>query len=171
MNLYNVAKSHNDEYFTPTYAVKPIIKYLKKGSRIWCPFDKDDSMYVKVLRKEGFDVINTHIDNGEDFFEVEVPECDYIVSNPPFSKKHDVLERLFKIGIPFAMLIGDLGLFSSKRKFEMFKNNKFELMYFDKRISYLSKNIVDKVNPPFLSIYVCHNLLPKQMIFEVLNKG
>lgn len=33
----------NDEYYTPDYAVKPIIQFLKEGSKIWCPFDKDDS--------------------------------------------------------------------------------------------------------------------------------
>ena len=30
----------NDEYYTPSYAVYPIIKYLKQGSTVWCPFDK-----------------------------------------------------------------------------------------------------------------------------------
>ena len=29
----------NDEYYTPSYAVYPIIKYLKQGSTVWCPFD------------------------------------------------------------------------------------------------------------------------------------
>ena len=35
--------SASDEVFTPAYAVKPIIKYIKPGSVIWCPFDIPES--------------------------------------------------------------------------------------------------------------------------------
>jgi len=27
----------NDEYYTPAYAVRPILKYLKPNAKIWCP--------------------------------------------------------------------------------------------------------------------------------------
>lgn len=57
----------NDEYYTPSYAIYPIIKYLKKGSTIWCPFDKEESNFVQVLTKEGFNVIYGHIETGQDF--------------------------------------------------------------------------------------------------------
>lgn len=43
-------------------------------------------------------------------------DCDYIVSNPPYSIKGDVFTRLFEIGKPFAMLVGVVGLFESKKK-------------------------------------------------------
>ena len=52
-----------------------------------------------------FLVIYSHIKMGQDFFLMEVPECDYIISNPPYSQKGRVLERLYEIGKPFAMLI------------------------------------------------------------------
>ena len=62
----------SDEVYTPAYAVKPLLKYLKdfKGI-IWCPFDQEDSEYVKIFRENGFDVIATHIDNGQNFFYYE----------------------------------------------------------------------------------------------------
>lgn len=47
----------NDEYFTPSYAVYPIVNKLKAGSTIWCPFDKEESEFVKVLQNEGFNVV------------------------------------------------------------------------------------------------------------------
>lgn len=50
MIVAQIAKNKNDEYFTPKYAVDPILKYLKPNSTIWCPFDKDISEYVRVLR-------------------------------------------------------------------------------------------------------------------------
>lgn len=168
-----VSSSKNDNFYTPEYAVIPILKYVKLNSTIWCPFDTQESNYVKLLREQGHKVIHTHIDNGENFFETEVPECDYIISNPPYSLKTEILERLFKIGKPFAMLINGNELFGGQKRFDLFKNNKFEIMYFNKRISYFQdyNNLVtSKLNPPFSSVYICHNFLPEQIMFETVNK-
>ena len=173
MKMDKVAGSGNDEFYTPSYSIKPILKYLKKNSVIWCPFDTKDSLFVKLLSENGHTVIHTHIDDGVDFFNCTPPRCDYIVSNPPYSCKGAVLQRLFDIGIPFAMLVGVVGLFESQQRFNMFKNNDFEIMYFNKRISYF-KNYSDQkpsLNPPFSSVYVCHNILPKQIVFEEIDKN
>lgn len=62
----------NDEYYTPSYAVYPIIKYIKPNSTIWRPFDKEESNYVKIFRENGFNVIHSHIETGQDFFNVDV---------------------------------------------------------------------------------------------------
>ena len=43
MKMDEVAGSGNDEFYTPLYAVKPIFKYVKPNSKIWCPFDTDKS--------------------------------------------------------------------------------------------------------------------------------
>ena len=172
MKMDVVAGSGNNEYYTPPYAIKPIIKYLKPHGTIWCPFDTEESNYVKMLSEAGYDVIATHIDSGGDFFKVEPPKCDYIISNPPFSLKQQVFQRLFEIGMPFAMLVGIVGLFESQTRFEMFRDNDFELMYFNKRISFF-KDYADQkpsFNPPFSSDYVCHHVLPKQIVFEEIRK-
>ena len=85
MKMDKVAGSGNDEFYTPAYAIKPILKYVEGGAKVWCPFDTADSLFVKELRTHGCDVIPTHINNGQDFFNTRIPECDYIISNPPFS--------------------------------------------------------------------------------------
>lgn len=83
-----------------------------------------------------------------------------------------MFERLFELDIPFAMLVGVVGLFESRYRFDMFANNDFEIMYFDKRIAYFKSYDEQKpsLNPPFSSVYVCHNILPKQIIFEKIDK-
>ena len=63
-----VANSGNDEFYTPEYAVKPILKYMQPTSSIWCPFDTEKSLFVKIFRESGHNVIATHIEKGEDFF-------------------------------------------------------------------------------------------------------
>lgn len=172
MKMDVVAGSGNDEFFTPLYAVEPIAKYVKSSSTIWCPFDTEESWFVKRFRELGHNVIATHICNNQDFFTMSVPNCDYIISNPPYSLKKEVFLRLFEIGKPFAMLVGVVGLFESQARFEMFRDNNFEIMYMNKRISYF-KNYEDQkpsLNPPFSSVYVCKDMLPKQIVFEEINK-
>ena len=161
-----------DEYMTPRYAIKPLLKYLDDFKTIWCPFDTSESRYVELL-STNHKVIHSHISEGADFFKISPPDCDCIISNPPYSLKTQVFERLFKLNKPFAMLVGVVGLFESQARFNMFKDNKFELMYFNKRVSYLRSYQDEKpaLNPPFSSVYVCHNILPKQIVFEVIDKG
>lgn len=172
MKMDKVAGSKDDEFYTPEYAIKPIIKYLKNNSKILCPFDTEKSNFVKLLKNQGHTVIHTHKNDGKDFFKLNNAKVDYIISNPPYSCKTEVLQKLFEMKVPFAMLVGVVGLFESKKRFEMFKNNQFEIMYFDKRIAYFKDYDEKKpsLNPPFSSVYVCHNVLPRQIVFEELKK-
>ena len=50
MKMDKVANSGNDEFYTPLYAIEPIAKYIKPNSTIWCPFDTEDSLFVKYFR-------------------------------------------------------------------------------------------------------------------------
>lgn len=172
MKMDKVAGSGNDEFYTPKYAVEPILKYIPTGSKIWCPFDTLDSLFVKMLRDLGFEVVNSHIDYGTDFFNCEVPDCTHIISNPPYSLKNEVFERLFEIKKPFAMLVGVVGLFESQKRFEMFRDNQFEIMYLNRRVSYFKDYLDEKpaLNPPFSSVYLCSQMLPDRIVFEEIIK-
>lgn len=176
MKMDLVADSRDDEFYTPLYAVLPVLKYLPSPSistTIWCPFDTPESMYVKEFIARGYRVIWSHISDGGDFFKIDpdVINADYIISNPPYSCKGEVLDRLFQIGTPFAMLVGVVGLFESQERFNMFKQNEFEIMYFNKRVSYFKDfaQTQGMYSPPFSSVYVCHKMLPKQIVFEEID--
>lgn len=158
----------SDEYYTPRDAVKPIIKYLKPGSVVWCPFDTAESEYVKCIQEAGHEVIFSHIDNGENFFEYEpVEHYDYIISNPPFSIKDDILKRLSELNRPFAILL-PLPTLQGQKRFEYLKNT--QALIFDKRINFYTdlehKNMAKGV--AFASIYICKDFLPNDLIFERL---
>ena len=166
---YLTAKTNkeSDEVFTPAYAVKPILKYICNihDDTIWCPFDKEDSEYVKLIKKAGGKVICSHIDNEQNFFIYEPEEhYDYIISNPPFSIKDDVLKRLNELNKPFAMLL-PLPSLQGQKRFDYIKD--CQVLIFDKRINFFknkeTKEILKGVS--FASIY---NFLPKDLIFEKL---
>ena len=162
----------NDEYYTPEYAVTPLLKYVSKFKNIWCPFDLDHSGFVQVFKSNGYNVFNSHIANNQDFLKMNTPkDIDCIISNPPYSLKNEILQKLFTLKKPFAMLMGVVGIFESKKRFDLFKSNKFEIMYFNKRVSYYQNNELGKrLNPPFSSVYICSQLLLSQIIFEQITK-
>jgi len=175
MKMDKVANSKNDEFYTPEYAITPLLKYISQYKTIWCPFDTDDSLFVKIFRKEGFKVINTHISESLDFFKIDISDipCDIIISNPPYSIKYEVFEKLFKLNKPFAMLVGIVGLFESQKRFNIFKTYDFEIMYFNKRVSYFKNYNEQKpsLNPPFSSVYITKGVLPNRIIFEEVIKN
>ncbi|MFQ5686190.1 MAG: sugar-phospahte nucleotidyltransferase [Candidatus Scalindua sp.] len=171
MKMDKVAGSGKDEFYTPLYAVKPITEFIRADSVVWCPFDTEQSYFVKELKRIGHKVVATHKDTGSDFF-TTIAECDYIVSNPPYSLKTEILRRLFKMGKPFAMLVGVVGLFESQRRFEMFRDNEFEILYMNRRVSYFQDydDEKPKLNPPFSSVYVTSKMLPQKMMFTEIDK-
>ncbi len=38
-----------NEMYTPYYAVEPILKYIPKNKKIWCPFDEEWSAYYNMF--------------------------------------------------------------------------------------------------------------------------
>lgn len=159
----------SDEVYTPDYAVKPILKFLKPGSVIWCPFDTEDSEYVKIFKEAGYKVIYSHIDNSQNFFEFEPKEdYDVIISNPPFSIKDAILNRLSELKKPYAMLL-PLPTLQGQKRFKYLKGS--QALIFDKRINYFkdykTKEIQKGVS--FASIYICKDFLPKDLIFEKID--
>ena len=162
-----------DEIYTPDYAVYPIIPFLPKDKIIWCPFDTEESNYVKVLRKFGFEVINSHIEDGKDFFNWQPEEWDIIVSNPPYSIKDRVLERCYVLGKPFALLLPITTLEGVKRG-ELFRRYGIQVLVLDRRINFFEstpnkEHKKDKSSCWFNSSYFCWKLLPKDLMFAKID--
>lgn len=163
--LYSNGK--NDECYTPDYAVIPILKYIPKDFVVWCPFDKEDSQFVKIIQKTN-KVIYSHIDYNQNFYDFEPEEhWDCIISNPPFQGKRQIFERALSFNKPFALMMTCTWLNDSAPS-KLFMDKDLQLLMFDKRIKFLNNGIVDK-KITFSTAYFCYNILPKQIIFEKLN--
>ena len=155
-------KNKNDEMYTPPILVNPILKYLKPNSTIWCPFDTEHSEFVIQLIKEGHTVIYSHIINGQDFFEYEpFEDYDYIVSNPPFSLKLKVMERLYKLNKPFAMLM-NIECLNYQVVGNFFLDKPLQLLIVDKKVSFNGNT------SSFNTSYFCKDVLPKDLMFTHL---
>ena len=152
---------------TPRYGVLPIVKYLPKDKIIWCPFDKEDSEFVKVLTEQGYKVVYSHIENGQNFYTYEPDEWDILVSNPPFTNKRQIFERALSFGKPFALIMSNTWLNDSAPK-QVFKNKQLQLLMFEERMKFSNNGVVqNKIT--FSSSYFCYNLLPKDIVMDRLS--
>lgn len=88
----------HDDYMTPRYAWEYIKDFIPKDKVIWEAF-YGDGQSGNDLREMGFEVIHEPID----FFSNDLG--DIIVSNPPFSKSKQVIERLFNLDKPFIIIL------------------------------------------------------------------
>lgn len=159
--------SKTDEWYTPAGPVEMIVPYLQKKHyhKILCPFDKEESNFVKVLRKHGFDVTYSHIETGTDFFKISnLSDYDAIVSNPPYSKRQEILETLYQSGVPFAMIMNYNGLFDNRKRWTLFKNHGVEMLVPCGRIGFFNDTCTGTA-PMFQSVYVCKGILDKQIEF------
>lgn len=137
----------------------------QKKKIIWCPFDTEDSSFVKVFSKNGFQVIYSHIDKGENFFIYEPKNYDVIISNPPFSCKDEILKRLNELERPFAILL-PLPTLQGQKRFPYLKD--CQALIFNKRINFYQDKEMTKMakGVAFASIYICKDFLPKDLIFR-----
>lgn len=152
-----------DEYKTPSILVEVLVPFIEewkvknsKNPTIWCPFDRDESNYVQIFKKHGYNVINSHIQDGRDFFLYSPQEYDLVISNPPFSLKKEIFERLVSLKKPWLMLMNMMainyqnigGLFATL-------DDKIQYLIVDKKVSFNGHT------SSFNSSYVCWNFLEK----------
>ena len=165
---YGSKTGGKDEWYTPVEAVKIILPYIRGGRRVYCPFDTENSEFVKAFR-DGWQVSYSHISTGQDFFKVEKPDADYIISNPPFSKRDAILQRLYEWQIPFAMVFNTNGLFDSKTRSELANKYGAEVLYMYPRVKFIDSD-GNKNAPPFQSCYWCYKILPEKLMFGFIEE-
>lgn len=135
-----------------------ILPYIPCDKIVWCPFDTENSEFVLAFKARGNKVVYSHIHDGLDFFEYEPEHYDYIVSNPPFTRKLDVLKRLYILNKPFAMLL-PLPMLNYQEIGKFFIDKKLELLIVDKKVSF------DVNTSSFNTSFFCKDVLPKDLIF------
>ena len=101
-DIMNLTTVNGDEYFTREQDAETIAQHIIRPMTVWLPFNDRGKAFDIVLRKHGHKVICT----DGDFFTTEPPRgTQAVISNPPFSKKKDVLKRLDTLGIKYALIV------------------------------------------------------------------
>lgn len=162
--------ANGDEVYTPLYAVEPLLEFIPKGKTIWCPFDLEWSAFVQTFKASGYNLVRSHISEGQDFFNYEPEQWDIMISNPPFSKKDEVLQRAYELGKPFALLLPANSI-QGKKRFQIFQN-EIQMLCFDVRIDFHTNGNMKSPTKgtPFGSAYFCRDFLPSKLEMRDLHK-
>ena len=157
------SKGRNDECYTERYAVEPLLDFLPKfkDKIIWCPFDTEESEFVKVFQENNYNVVYSHIDYGQDFYNYEPAKWDVLISNPPFTNKSGIFRRALNFNKLFALLMSILWL-NDAVPAKVFKDKQLQILTFDEHMTF--KGLLKQIN--FMSAYFCWNFLPKDFMFS-----
>lgn len=125
MNIYTKMNIKKDECYTSYCEAEKLVNYLtvnkviKKDSKIWLPFDNCLSNIYKAFINYGYtNLILSNLELGLDFYYYMPKDFDFIISNPPFSGRTNLLNRLLDIDKPFIILQGT-----------QFFNNQYAVKY------------------------------------------
>lgn len=99
-------RSKNDYYPTPPEVTTALLDYLDlpKSCVIWEPACGENDM-VEAIKNRGYSVIGTDIIYGYDFLKEPLYNCDWIITNPPFTLSDQFIEKCAKYEKPFALLL------------------------------------------------------------------
>ena len=161
-----------DEQYTPRYGVEVLLPHIQhlKDKIIWCAFDKEDSEFVKVLTENGFNVVYSHIEYGQDFLTYEPEQWDVMISNPPYHNKRVYWERALDLKKPFALLLplnilSDSVINTTMRERE--REREFQLLIPSRRMRFYNKLTGETGNQPtFKASYFGVNIFNSQIILQ-----
>ncbi len=155
LTLNGITKNvYSDEWYTSQDTVNLAIGLLnpKPQSVILCPFDSDQSLFVKTLKEHGHTVLH----GMSNFLEADY-HCDYIITNPPFSIKDKVIERVYAYGVK-TVLILPIDAMGGVKRHSMYKEHGFPLVYMPaRRISYFDESGSIQKGSSFHSIIMTFN--------------
>lgn len=174
---YNAKVYYNqgggDEQYTPRYGVEVLLPHIQhlKDKTIWCPFDREDSQFVIVLRENGFNVVCSHLDNGQDFLTYEPGQWDVMISNPPYTNKRVYWERALDLKKPFALLLPLNILSDSVINVTMReREGEFQLLIPSKRMRFYNHRTGATGNQPtFKAAYFGVNIFKQPIILADMN--
>lgn len=162
-----------DEQYTPKYGVRILLQHIQhlKDKIIWCPFDREDSEFVKVLNENGFKVVWSHKDYGQDFLTYEPEKWDVLISNPPYKNKRVYWERALSFKKPFALLLplnilSDNMINTTMRE----REREFQLLIPSRRMRFFNRLTGEIGNQPtFKASYFGVNIFKQQIILQEMS--
>lgn len=176
-NYAAASGSPMDKCWTPWHAVAPLLPYIPAGSRIWEPC-AGAGWLARWLREAGHTVIATDYDPPADAEGVDMtprdalswaPDTasyDWIITNPPWGMKVEIMDALYAHGKPVALLVpaataGLEGAIEVRNK----HGRGWEEMRLRPRICYyMPESGFNNNGAQLPSAWLCSGILPERVI-------
>ena len=155
----------NDEYYTQNSCWDKITPYINKSQVIFEGFYGGGHTY-NYFTKNGYKVIGQ---KGLDFFSDEadklLKQSDCVITNPPFSLKYKIMDKLVEHNKPFILVLplACINTISFRNCFNN-KMNDVSVIIPRGRLKFIQNKEIKK-SPSFESCYVCYKMLNKKLIF------
>lgn len=117
-------RSDSDFYPTPPEVTKALMDFIQlpKDMVIWEPACGEHHM-SDVMKKMGYQVLESDIKYGDDFLSTPFKDCDWIITNPPFSLSEDFIWKCHEYNKPFALLLKSQ-YWHAKKRLKIFRETK-----------------------------------------------
>lgn len=155
----------SDEFYTPTQSWEKVSKYLPdEPVVVYEPFFGKGHTY-NFLKNEGYLVLGQ---DGIDFYSDDatnmLKQCDCVITNPPFSIKYDVIQRLVQYDVPF-MIIFPMGCITTNKFCQAFNNDTSNVSVIipKGRLKFIKNEKI--VSPNFDSCYVSYKMVKEKLVF------
>lgn len=156
----NMTFQADDGWNTPAYAWKAIAHLIPENKIIWEAFllHNTSSKSLEILRDLGLPTIGDHT---IDFFNADFG--DIIVSNPPYSIKKKVFERLALLDKPFILILPIATI--SKQFVKVLRRDLIQLIIPAKRMHF-EKEDIESRRAWFDTCYFCYKMnLPNDITY------
>lgn len=151
---------NNDEYNTSREMWESISQFIPKNKVIWEAFllNNYTSKSMDYLTELGFDVVGSP---ELDFFSTNLG--DIIVSNPPYSIKKKIFQRLSELDKPFILILPVSTI--TKQFVKKLHREKLQIIVPDKRMQFLKGE--DQLKRCYFdTMYLCYKMkLEKDITF------
>jgi hypothetical protein len=130
----------NDFYPTPPHATKALLVRETFTDPILEPACGDGAI-VRVVRKHGYDVEATDLDEGQDFLE-RTEQVANIITNPPYRQSLDFVNHAKKIAMRKIAMLLPVEFLHGGTRFDLFQDRRFPLKVvyvFSSRLCFGSK--------------------------------
>lgn len=160
-----------DEAYTTRAESDKLVDYLiqnriiNNDMVIWLPFDNELSNLYKSLNHHHIKVTLSNLEMGLDFYLYEPKHWDMIITNPPFSNRSQMMNRLLSFDKPFIVLqptqyfqnqfaVISLCKYSNEFQF-LLPRTRMNFLRYDKKSDLIKSS---KGGPAFYSFWLCYKV-------------
>lgn len=155
--------NRTDEWYTPLAIVEKCYELLgtRYKSTVLCPFDTQASKFVEWGQKTNHTVLYGMTDYLDRHY-----EHDYLITNPPFSLKDKIIEKVLKESKPTALVL-PLDSLGGVRRHKLWKEYGYPSVYVPtKRMRFIDSTTEDRNRVSFHSIIMLLNVGRSEIIWE-----
>lgn len=160
-NSYNPEQT--DEWYTPLEIVIKCFELLKVPyqSTVLCPFDTEHSQFVQWGQKANYRVLYGIRDYLETYY-----DHDYLITNPPFSIKDKIIEKILNEGKPSALVL-PLDSIGGKKRHRLWAQYGYPSIYVPAgRFKFIDSTPEKRDKVSFHSIIMLLNVGKSEIIWE-----